>query len=205
MIPQRGGRALVLSICILLTSRPGLAADPAPGLPAELRAAPVALVVWKHTYRMRLFVSGRLRKTYVVGLSQRPLGHKQKQGDNRTPEGRYRIIQKAPGPFPGAFGAYLGTRWLRLNYPNDADARAGLAKGRIDKKEFAKILAANKDGREPPKTTALGGGIGIHGWKGKWPGPDKQNLTWGCLTLQNDDLEDLYDRVPVGTPVVILP
>jgi lipoprotein-anchoring transpeptidase ErfK/SrfK len=30
-------------------------------------------------------------------------------------------------------------------------------------------------------------------------------VTWGCISLQNPDLEDLYDRIEVGTLIVILP
>ena len=196
---------LILVVGLGLAAQPALGVEPARALPSDLRGEPLVLLAKKSEYRMHLFASGKLVKTYVIGLGQQPIGHKQKQDDNRTPEGRYFIIQKALGPFPGMFRAYLGTRWLRINYPNDDDARAGLAKGLIDKLQFAKILAANKEGREPPKDTALGGGIGIHGWNGNWPGPDKQNLTWGCLSLPNNDLEDLYDRVSVGTPIVILP
>lgn len=67
------------------------------------------------------------------------------------------------------------------------------------------IRAAHRAGTQPPQDTKLGGGIGIHGWSGKWPGDDRQNLTWGCISLQNPDLEDLHDRVAIGAPVIILP
>jgi len=174
-------------------------------LTRALRAEPRLLIARKGQYRMRLYAHGELVKTYVIGLAQNPIGHKQEEGDNRTPEGRYRIIQKVVGPFPGAFGAFLGPRWIRLNYPNDEDAEAGLRRGLVTKAQVAKIHAANRAGVQPPKDTKLGGGIGIHGWFGKWPGEDRQNLTWGCITLQNPDLEDLYDRVQVGTRVIILP
>jgi murein L,D-transpeptidase YafK len=182
-------------------SEPAAAED----VPQDLRAEPLLLIVRKGQYRMRLYAQGKLSKTYVIGLGQEPIGHKQKEGDNRTPEGRYRIIQKALGPFSGEFGAYLGPRWIRLNYPNDHDAQIGLDQGLITKDQFDRILAANRAGTQPLKDTRLGGGIGIHGWAGDWPGADRQNLTWGCISLQNRDLEDLYDRVEIGTQVVIDP
>ena len=174
-------------------------------VPQDLRAEPLLLIAHKGQYRMRLYAQGKLIKTYVIGLGQEPIGHKQKEGDNRTPEGRYRIIQKALGPFSGEFGAYLGPRWIRLNYPNDQDAQLGLKDGLITKEQFDRILAANRAGTQPSKDIRLGGGIGIHGWAGDWPGTDRQNLTWGCISLQNRDLEDLYDRVEMGTSVVIYP
>ncbi len=174
-------------------------------LPDSLASIDTLLVAHKSQYRMRLYAKGKLLKTYVIGLGQEPLGHKQQQGDNRTPEGTYRIIQKSRGPFEGGYAHYLGVAWMRLNYPNNADAIAGFGKGLITEKQKNAIIAANNAGKEPPKTTKLGGGIGIHGWYGEWPGDDKQNLTWGCISVQNTELEDLYKRVPLGTMVVILP
>jgi hypothetical protein len=179
--------------------------DDAEVLSGGLRSEPTLLIARKGQYRMRLYARGRLVKTYVIGLGQSPVGHKQQDGDDRTPEGRYRIIQKAEGPFAGDYGPYLGPRWLRINYPNDQDADAGFRRGLISQAQLDKIRAANRAGTLPPKDTKLGGGIGIHGWSGEWPGDDRQNLTWGCISLQNPELIDLYDRVEVGTQVIILP
>lgn len=177
-----------------------------PPLPDSLGKVDTLLIAWKSEYRMQLYYEGKLIKTYIIGLGQEPIGHKQQQGDNRTPEGNYRIIQKTIGPF-GSEGSspYLGTRWIRLNYPNNADAAAGLRKKFITQAEYNKITGANNSGKEPPKTTKLGGGIGIHGWYGSWPGNDEQDLTWGCITMQNTDVEDVFARVGLGTRVVIFP
>ncbi|MCU0435305.1 MAG: peptidoglycan DD-metalloendopeptidase family protein [Bacteroidia bacterium] len=163
------------------------------------------LVAVKNTYRMKLYARGREVKEYRIALAQEPIGHKQQQGDNRTPEGEYKIIQKALGPFTGNYANYLGKAWMRINYPNNHDADAALAKKKITQTQYNSILAANKAGKEPLKTTVLGGGIGIHGWDGNWPGNDKQNLTWGCISVQNNELIDLYKRVPVYTKILILP
>lgn len=163
------------------------------------------LVAVKHSYRMKLFARGREVKEYRIALAQDPIGHKQKQGDNRTPEGEYKIIQKALGPFTGTYASYLGKAWMRINYPNNYDAAAALAKKKITQAQYNSIIAANKAGKEPLKTTVLGGGIGIHGWAGNWPGTDQQNLTWGCISVQNNNLIDLYKRVPLYTKILILP
>lgn len=175
-----------------------------PPLPDSLTNIDTLLIAWKSQYRMQLYYKGKLQKTYIIGLGQEPIGHKQQQGDNKTPEGNYRIIQKTVGPFTGGgSSAWLGTRWMRLNYPNNADAKSGLDRKLISRDEYNRIVAANKVGNEPPKNTKLGGGIGIHGWNGSWPGEDQQDLTWGCISLQNDQVEDLYDRVGLQTRVVI--
>jgi hypothetical protein len=166
---------------------------------------PQLLVVHKSAWRATLLERGEPQAIWRVALGQSPLGHKQRQGDNRTPEGEYTILEKSTGPFTGTWGAYFGAGWLRLSYPNAWDARAGLADGRITAAQAEAILAADAKGVEPPKTTPLGGGIGIHGWAGPWPGADRQNLTWGCLSLQNEDLRELYGRLELGAKVVILP
>jgi hypothetical protein len=197
-------------LSLLMASGPGAAAggrqgESAAALPEDLRALPSVLIAHKGQYRMHLFVKGKRVKTYVISLGQSPVGPKRQKGDNRTPEGRYRIIQKAEGPFPGAYGPFLGPRWLRLDYPNEDDAATGLRQGLITPAEAEAIRTAIRGGRQPPGDTRLGGGIGIHGWFGRWPGDDRQNLTWGCISVQNDDLKDLYERVAVGTVVVIYP
>lgn len=174
-------------------------------LPDSLSQIDTLLIAHKSEYRMNLFAKGKLLKTYVIALGQEPIGPKQKQGDNRTPEGDYKIIQKVRGPFSGDYSQYLGVAWMRINYPNNADAINAYKSGLITESQKNAIISANNSGKEPPKNTKLGGGIGIHGWYGNWPATDKQNLTWGCISIQNDDLSDLYGRVGCGTRIIILP
>jgi hypothetical protein len=104
-----------------------------------------------------------------------------------------------------AYGSFLGSRWMRLNYPNTWDAENGLRKKMISRSQFEQIEKANLGGREPLKTTKLGGGIGIHGWSGNWPGTDRQNLTWGCISMEKDELEALYSAIDKGCTVLIYP
>lgn len=53
------------------------------------------IIAIKHEYRMYLYFDSVLQKKYEIALSQNPYGHKEKQGDNRLPEGEYLIIEKA--------------------------------------------------------------------------------------------------------------
>jgi murein DD-endopeptidase MepM/ murein hydrolase activator NlpD len=162
------------------------------------------IIASKKDYRLLFCRDGKVVEDLPMALSQKPLGAKIEDGDNRTPEGEYRIIQKAGGPFDGEFGKFLGTRWMRINYPNTYDARAALDAGRIGKGECEAIIAANAAGKMPPADSKLGGGIGIHGWASDWPdGP--QNLTWGCLSLREADLKKLYSLAVKGTVVIISP
>lgn len=164
------------------------------------------VLAFKKQYRLYVYKKGTFVREFPLGLGQEPIGHKQQQGDNRTPEGEYRIIQKSLGPFTsGAYDRYLGVAWMRLNYPNNYDAEAGLKKKMITETQCNSIVASNNAGKEPLKTTALGGGIGIHGWIDDWTDNKQQNLTWGCISLRNGDLKQFYELVPLQTKVIIIP
>lgn len=162
------------------------------------------LIAVKHAYQISLCEKGQVKHTLPIALGQQGRQRKMTDGDNRTPVGEYRITQKARGPFDGDYGAYLGAAWLRLNYPNANDARTALIEKRITKKEHDRIAAATLHDSLAPTDTALGGGIGIHGWISDWP-DGKHHLTWGCLSLRNADLLQLHDWVSKGTRVLILP
>lgn len=166
---------------------------------------PHFVLALKSNYTFYYFQSGQLVNSYDLALGQNPEGHKEEEGDNRTPEGAYRIIQKSRGPFEGSYGAFFGVAWMRLNYPNAYDAKAGLARGAISKAEHDQIVKAIAAKDEPPKNTQLGGGIGIHGWNGSWEANGHQDLTWGCISLNNTDLDVFYDQVPLQTPIFIVP
>ena len=162
------------------------------------------IIASKKDYRLLYCKSGKVVEDLPIALSQNPAGPKVEDGDNRTPEGEYRIIQKAEGPFEGEYGKFLGARWMRINYPTVHDARAGLAADRITQKQCDAILAAQKEGKLPPAHTKLGGGVGIHGWASDWA-DGQNNLTWGCLSLRDADLKKLYSLCSKGTLVIIHP
>ncbi|MFC1812339.1 L,D-transpeptidase family protein [Thermodesulfobacteriota bacterium] len=162
------------------------------------------LIAIKHKYRMRLYSFGQLKKEYPIALSQNPIGHKIEEGDNRLPEGEYRIIQKSRGPFGGDYGQYYGPAWMRINYPNKFDAINGFNREMISKKERDAIIKANIRGKSF-ESTRLGGGIGIHGWdKNDWVF-DGSNLTWGCISMHNKDIDKLYKLITINTIIVIAP
>ncbi len=162
------------------------------------------LIAVKHAYQLHVCEKGQIKHTMPIALGQDGRQRKTTDGDNRTPLGEYRITQKAKGPFDGEYGAYLGAAWLRLNYPNTNDARTALIEKRITQKEHDRIAAAALHGSLAPTDTALGGGIGIHGWISDWP-DGHHHLTWGCLSLRKADLLQLHDWVNKGTRILILP
>src|SRR5262245_4314799 len=92
----------------------------APALaPAAERAD--LIVVDKSARRLTLLRDGHVLKAYEVALGSAPRGHKQQEGDGRTPEGAYAIdFKNARSRFHLA---------LRISYPNAADRAAAQRRG----------------------------------------------------------------------------
>lgn len=149
------------------------------------------ILVRKKDRVLELFDGEKLVKRYTMALGLVPEGHKQKQGDYKTPEGRYFICNRN---YQSAFHLFLG-----LSYPNAEDAKAALADERIDAKTAKKLQDADARKRQPDWGTGLGGAVGIHG------GGVGQDWTWGCIALTDDEVEELWSACPWGTPVEIVP
>ena len=133
-----------------------------------------AIVINKLRRQLFLYRSGELLATYPVGLGFNPIGDKLYAGDRATPEGRYRVVGKLPN------SKYY--RALLLDYPNDED-----------RKRFADA----KRRKQIPAGANIGGQIEIHGG-------GKHAATLGCIGLDDEEILDLYTRVNIGTPVVIV-
>lgn len=132
-----------------------------------------------------------LWKKYGIALGGNPVGHKQKQGDSATPEGDYYITHKNPKS-----NYYLS---LGISYPNAKDADAGLKAGLITKAQHQQIVSALARQEKPLQNTRLGGDIFIHG------GGVDSDWTLGCIALVNEEIKELFDLLPVKTPVRIVP
>ncbi len=150
------------------------------------------VVVSKGARRLQLFDDGVRTHCWKVALGFSPVGHKEVQGDGKTPEGWYRASDKPWSTFDNA---------IAIHYPNAVDARAAKLDGRISAKTRDKIVAAIDDGRVPPQSTALGGAILIHG------GGTSFDWTLGCVALDDADLLELRAQLPKGmrTDVLVLP
>lgn len=149
------------------------------------------IIVEKSLRRLMLVSGDASLLVFPIALGREPRGHKQREGDNRTPEGEYYICTRnAQSRFHLALG---------LSYPNPADAEAALMRGDITQEQHSAILDAHAQLRRPPWDTPLGGYIMIHGGglDGDW--------TAGCIALRNEDIELLFSRCPHGTAVSIRP
>ncbi len=136
------------------------------------------IIIVKSKRTMTLMSGDKALKTYRVSLGTVPVGPKEIQGDHKTPEGSYVIN-----------GKNAGSRFhlsLRVSYPSPADR-----------------ARARKLGSRP------GGDIMIHGlgrefaslgllqWQADW--------TDGCVAVTNEEIDEIWRLVPVGTKVEIRP
>ena len=137
-----------------------------------------SIVVDKSEHRLSLYRNGTLVRAYLVALGEQPVGDKVHVGDNRTPEGVFHIEARN-----------LESRYhraLRISYP-DAAHRA----------------RAQALGKSP------GGDIMIHGLPDRqaWVGAAHRDFDWtkGCIAVTNQEIEEIWSAVPVGTPIHIKP
>lgn len=165
----------------------------------------VILVVNKKNYKVHLFKKGKHQSSYDICLGQAPIGHKEMEGDNKTPEGEYRITEREKGPFYGGTGPYLGDRWMHFSYPNRYDAEVGFKNGYINAAQRDDIIYDDKTNQKTNSYTKLGGRVGLHGWNGRFIANGTQDLTWGCVCMQNEDIIVLFDQVPMNTKLIIIP
>jgi len=131
------------------------------------------VIVNKGDRRMYLLHHDKVLEDYKIRLGFAPIGHKEIEGDGRTPEGRYYINRRNPN---SRFHLSLG-----ISYPNAADR--------------AKARALGK---------SPGGDIFIHGQEHPLK-RDKGDWTWGCISVTNKQIEDVYAMVRDGTPVALNP
>ena len=148
------------------------------------------LVIRKSARMLEVYNGPKLVRSFSVALGFSPELDKELEGDGRTPEGEFYVFTKNP---KSRFHLSLG-----LSYPAPDDARRGLAAGLITPVEHTAILRSAEEKDMPPQKTGLGGEIYIHG------GGTANDWTDGCIALNNDEMTELFEAVPVGTRVKIV-
>ncbi len=149
------------------------------------------VTILKSARQLMVFEGDSLMRVYPIRLGSSPVGQKLRSGDGRTPEGVFRVVTKrVDSP---------NHRFLGISYPDVSAANRGLADGLISRGEALAIEIAQQQHICPSWTTALGGGIGIHGDSGS-PGP-----TAGCIGLSDAHVAELFDVLRIGDTVEILP
>ena len=153
--------------------------------PPNKRSTPVGtvyIIIDKSDYELSVYDEVGWYATYPVVFGNSSLADKKMEGDKNTPEGSFKIASKR-----------VHDKWHRfmaIDYPT---------KDSWDK------FNQRKSRGEIPSGAKIGGGIGIHG---TWPHEDFQidrykNWTLGCISMKNEEVEELYRYIPVGTKVII--
>lgn len=153
-------------------------------LPSEQDLRKVSLLVEKSQYRVTLYYDSQPLKTYEAVFGAAPVGDKRFEGDRKTPEGIFRIHDLYPHD--------QWSKFIWLDYPTSESWR--------------RHLRAKQTGAIPVSAT-IGGEIGIHGVPDGAEGliDTRSNWTWGCISLKNSDVDEIYEFVTHGTVVEIIP
>ncbi len=137
-----------------------------------------AVVVFKAERKLQLLQNSKVVREYRISLGGNPVGHKEREGDQKTPEGIYVLdYKKSNSSF---------FRAIHVSYPNDVDR-----------------AKAEAGGYSPGGLIMIHGQKNGFGWLG-WIA---QRFDWtdGCIGLRNEEMSEVWDLVNVGTPIDIRP
>ena len=134
------------------------------------------VVVNKGARQMLLMHGNTVLKAYRIGLGNEPIGHKQYEGDGKTPEGLYYIDRRNPD---SRYHLSVG-----VSYPNPQDSALAASVGRSAGSDIF-IHGQGPEGRALSK--------------------QKADWTAGCIAVSDAEIEDVYAMIPDGTPILITP
>ncbi len=136
------------------------------------------ILIEKKERRLTLISKGEVLKTYKIALGGNPMGPKERQGDNKTPEGTYVIDSRNKDS-----RYHLS---LHISYPNEKD------------KQRAKEL-----GVSPGGDIMIHGIKNGFSWAGEFH--TEVDWTKGCIAVTNEEIEEIEKLAPNGTIVEIRP
>jgi murein L,D-transpeptidase YafK len=136
------------------------------------------VVVNKSRRELLLVSGGNVLRSYRIALGFDPVGHKVREGDGRTPEGRYAIDWRNPRS-----AYYLS---LRISYPNEAD------------RQRAGELGVDPGGDIMIHGLPNGVDASAHGHP-------ERDWTRGCIAVGDAEMEEIWSLVADGTAVEINP
>lgn len=134
------------------------------------------VMVDKSERKMQIFNKGVLVRTFNVALGANSKGHKQQEGDEKTPEGEYTLdYKKEDSSF---------YRAMHISYPNNIDRQNAKARG-VSPGGFI-MVHGQRNGFS-------------------WLSPITQNFNWtnGCIALKNSEMDEFMTLVSEGTKITI--
>ncbi|MDH4187660.1 MAG: L,D-transpeptidase family protein [Nitrospira sp.] len=169
---QQNTKQHLLGVYLLAFCLCAMSGDASAGDKADL------VIIIKSARILSLYKGEHLLGSYPVAFGANPVGHKQQEGDERTPEGRYVLdLKKADSAFHRA---------IHISYPNAQD-----------------MESAKKRGVSPGGSIMIHGQKNGYGWASFIT--QFFNWTDGCVALSNEDMDVLWEAVDAGTPIEIKP
>jgi murein L,D-transpeptidase YafK len=140
------------------------------------------IIVDKSDYELKVYDDEGWYATYPIVFGSKDLSDKMREGDRRTPDGKFKIILKKIHP-----------KWgpeLLLDYPNETSYK------RFNDRKSKGLI---------PKGAKIGNGIAIHATRPdeEWTVDKFYNWTDGCVSVKYTEMKDLFSYIPVGTWVTI--
>lgn len=176
--PVLGRAPLVVPLAVLALVVLTLAGCATTEKAAEIR--PDQVVVKKSERRLMLLANGQVLREYRVALGKAPVGHKLRQGDQRTPEGEYILDWRNPN------SQYY--KAIHISYPNTRDV------------EVARRLGVDPGGQI--MIHGLPGYIQSPKVRAEYVNRDWTN---GCIAVQDHEMDEIWQAVRDGTPIRIEP
>jgi murein L,D-transpeptidase YafK len=169
------GLLLLIAILFLITLLVYANTSDQP-LPNNVQADKI--IVEKDKRKLSLMKNGAVLKSYRIALGRQPVGQKIQEGDDKTPEGKYKIDYRNPK------SNYH--RALHISYPDESD-----------------VAQAKKSGINPGGDVMIHGLRKGLGWMGKL----HRMVDWtrGCIAVTNWEVEEIWRVVSNGTPIEIYP
>lgn len=146
--------------------------------PTETMPTADHVVVYKSERRMLLMRGDSILRTYKVALGLNPIGHKERSGDFRTPEGHYFLTRRNPRS-----DFFLS---IQVSYPNEADIKKAKRNG-WDTGGSIMIHGLPNQLKHTPKYY------------------ESRDWTDGCIAVSNSDMLEIWLLTTNNTPIEILP
>ena len=143
---------------------------------------PYYIIIDKSDYELKVYDDEGWYATYPIVFGSKDLSDKMKEGDKRTPDGSFKVILKK-------YHKQWGPELL-LDYPNDISVQ------KFNERKANGLV---------PKNARIGNGIAIHATRPQeeWTVDNFYNWTDGCVSVKYTEMKDLYNYIPLGTPVTI--
>ena len=172
--------ALAFSSVSSLSGSGGSGTGSGPSLPSRTAGFEMAdrILVEKGARRLYLLNRGNVIAEYPVKLGLSPKGHKQYEGDFRTPEGVYYLSRRNPRS-----EFFLS---VEISYPNEMDR-----------------ALARQEGLRPGGLIMIHGQPNVP----RRPSDYYARMDWtdGCIAVSNADMVQIWQRTRIGIPIEIRP